>query len=159
MDGAIASFPERRLKYKTLWEFGRDMGKTDVFKSSIKSAEFKDAVFILALDYPTISNHMSKTILHYRQNVYEKQTTASSSKFAAYIQYLCIERTLLLLSIKFTFGVWRLKTTVIVPWCNQPQPPPPFCTALIFDPNTAIRANSGWSIQIQLHALTQGQCI
>lgn len=105
MDGVIASFPESRLKHKTHWEFGRDMGKTDVFKSSIKSAEFKDAVFILALDYPTISNHMSKTILHYGQNVYEKQMTASSSKFAAYIQYLCIEITLLFLSVKFTFRV------------------------------------------------------
>lgn len=105
MDGAIASSPESRLKYKTDWEFGRDMGKTDVFKSSIKSAEFKDAVSILALDYPTISNHMSKTILHYGQNVYEKQMTAPSSKFAAYIQYLCIAITLLFLSIKFTFSV------------------------------------------------------
>jgi len=62
------------------------MEKADVLKSSIKSAEFKDAVFILALDYPTISHHTSKTILHYGHNVYEKQMTATSSKFAAYIQ-------------------------------------------------------------------------
>lgn len=105
MDGAIASFPESRLKYKTYWEFGRDVGKTDVFKPRIKSVEFKDAVFILALDYPTISNYMSKTILHYGQNVYEKQMTASSSKFAAYIQYLHTEITLLFLSTKFMFRV------------------------------------------------------
>lgn len=105
MDGAIASSPESRLKYKTHWEFGSDMGKTDVFKSSIKSTEFKDAVFILALDYPTISNSMSKTILHYGQNVYENQMIASSSKLAAYIQHSCIAITLLFLSIKFTFRV------------------------------------------------------
>lgn len=30
------------------------MEKADVLKSNIKSAEFKDAVFVLALDYPTI---------------------------------------------------------------------------------------------------------
>lgn len=81
------------------------MEKADVLKSNIKSAEFKDAVFVLALDYPTISHHMSKTILHYGHNVYEKQMTASSSKFAAYIQDLCIDMTLLFLSIKFTFSV------------------------------------------------------
>lgn len=90
---------------KTHWESGRDIEKADVLKSSIKSAEFKDAVFILGLDYPTISHHTSKAILHYGHNVYEKQMTATSSKFAAYIPDLCIEMTLLFLSIKFTFNI------------------------------------------------------
>lgn len=81
------------------------MEKADVLKSSIKSAEFKDAVFVLALDYPTISHHMSKTILHYGHNVYEKHMTASSSKFAAYMQNLCIGMTLLFLGIRFTASI------------------------------------------------------
>lgn len=85
------------------------MEKADVLESSIKWVEFKDAVFILTLDYPTISHHMAKTILHYAHNVYEKWMTASSSKFAAYIQDLCVEMTPLSLSIKFTFSIWRLK--------------------------------------------------
>lgn len=73
MDGAIAFFPLKQTDIKAYWESGKGIEKVDVLKSNIKSAEFKDAVFTLALDYTTISHHVSKTILHYGQEVHEKQ--------------------------------------------------------------------------------------
>lgn len=73
MDAAIAFSPLKQANIKAYWESGKDIEKADVLKANIKKAVFKDAVFILALDYPTISHHASKTILHYGQEVYEKQ--------------------------------------------------------------------------------------
>lgn len=78
------------------------MEKADVFKSNVKTAERKAAVFILALDCPTISLRAPETIVRYQHNAYEKQMTALPSKFAAYIQGLCREMTVLFLSIKLT---------------------------------------------------------
>lgn len=138
------------------------MEKADVSGSSIKRAELKDAVFILTLDYPTISHHMAKTILHDGHNVYEKWMTASSSKFAAYIQGLCIEMTPLSLSIKFTFSIWRLRvrpTGISELSCSLPQPSLPSSISLIFKTGTAVRADSVWYRQIQIRVLTQGQCL
>lgn len=138
------------------------MEKADVLKFSIKSAEFKDAVFILALDYPTISHHTSKTILHYGHNVYEKQMTASSFKICSLRTRLMYRHDTTISQHKIYFQCMNTKdktySNFTILCCSLPYSPLSFCIALIFKTNTAVRANSGWYIQIQLRVLTQGQC-